>query len=139
MIRDEVDVVGPLATDRLLDHGVVWPVTGHGDILFFQLLKGGSLIDGEGGDEVLGVAAHRVAPLTRLVRSHRRPRWHHIRSAAGTVAPGIVRTTYRRRAWKDDQLTPWLRPEPQRQFLAALAKFEAEEPLSFASSVRLRC
>ena len=136
-INDEVDVVGPLAADRLVDHGVVWPVTGHGDIVFLRLLQGGSLIDGEGGDEVLGVAAHRVAPLTRLVRSHRRPRLRHIRSAVGAVAPGRVRTTYRRRVWKDDQLTPWLRPEPQRQFLAALAKFEAEEPLSFASSVRL--
>jgi asparagine synthetase B (glutamine-hydrolysing) len=137
VIGDELDVVGPLARDRLVEHGVVWPVTGHGDIPVLRLLKGGSLIDGEGGDEVLGVAAHRVAPVTRLVRSRRRPRLRHIRSAVGAVAPGRVRTTYRRRVWKDDQLTPWLRPEPHRQFLAALAKFEAEEPLSFASSVRL--
>jgi asparagine synthase (glutamine-hydrolysing) len=48
-----------------------------------------------------------------------------------------VRTTYRRRVWTDNQLTPWLRRDARRQFLAAAAKFEAEQPLSFSSSVRL--
>jgi asparagine synthetase B (glutamine-hydrolysing) len=137
VVRDELDVVGPLARDRLVEHGVVWPVTVHGDIPALRLVSGGSLIDGEGGDEVLGVAAHRVAPLTRLVRSRRLPRWRNVRSALGSVAPARVRTTYRRRVWTDNQLTPWLRREAQRQFLAAAAKFEAEQPLSFSSSVRL--
>ena len=70
-IHDELDVVGPLAAAHLVEHGVVWPPMIHADVPLLGSLRGGSLIDGEGGDEVLGVDAHRVAPLTRLARHPR--------------------------------------------------------------------
>ena len=54
-MHDELDLVGPLATPGLLAHGVVWPPLIHVDIPLLELLEGGSLLDGEGGDEVLGV------------------------------------------------------------------------------------
>ncbi len=53
VLTDELDLVGPLAGAHLVDHGVVWPPTVHGDAPVVELLRGGSLLDGEGGDEVL--------------------------------------------------------------------------------------
>ena len=46
--------VGPLASTRLVDHGVLWPPKLAGDRPSIEVVPGGSLIDGEGGDEVLG-------------------------------------------------------------------------------------
>ena len=62
-LTDELDLLGPLATPRLREHGVLWPPTLHGDIpLLEPVAQGGSLIDGEGGDEVFGVAAPASLP-----------------------------------------------------------------------------
>ncbi len=72
VIHDELDLVGPLATANLIAHGVVWPPMIHGDVPVVELVRGGSVIDGEGGDEVLGVGVHRIAPVTHLLR-HPRP------------------------------------------------------------------
>src|SRR5215207_142663 len=86
-VHDELDVVGPLAAEHLVAHGVVWPPTIAGYLPVVEPVRGGSMMDGEGGDEVLGVAAHRVAPLTRLVRAPRPVRWRRIRGALSVFAP----------------------------------------------------
>jgi asparagine synthase (glutamine-hydrolysing) len=134
-IGDELDLLGPLATARLLEHGVVWPPTIHVDIPLLEHLEGGWLLDGEGGDEVLGVADHRVAPLSRLVRRPSTLSSTRLRSALGAIAPHRRRAAYARRKY-DEWPLGWLRPGARETLLDALSEFKAGQPLSFRASVR---
>lgn len=136
-VSDELDLIGPLARPHLLEHGVVWPPTIHADATFLELLAGGSLIDGEGGDEVLGVTQHRIAPVTSLIRSPRPLRWYRVRPALGAFAPARARAGHLRRAWREQPIT-WLRPAARDGMGRALGVLDAAaQPLSFAASVRL--
>jgi asparagine synthetase B (glutamine-hydrolysing) len=134
-IHDELDVIGPLAARHLVEHGVVWPPMIHADIPLVESLRGGTLIDGEGGDEVLGVEAHRVAPLTRLVRSPRPVRRHHVSAAARALAPARVRARQLRRRLSVQPLD-WLTTEARQALIDALAAVQASQPLSFRESIR---
>jgi hypothetical protein len=136
VIHDELDVVGPLAAEHLVAHGVVWPPTITGDRPVVDAVPGGSVIDGEGGDEVLGVAAHRMARLTPLLRHPRPLRWRRLRSALGALAPAGVRASHERRGW-GEQPFPWLRPAGRQALFDRLDQAERELPLSFATSVRM--
>ncbi len=136
-LTDELDLIGELAAPRLLEHGVSWPPTGHGDIpLLEPLSPGGSLLDGEGGDVVLGVTAHRVAPVTTLLRSPRPLRWSRLRSAGGALAPTRIRASHITRGYHDKGFS-WLRPEVEDALVRFLGSSAAAEPLSFAASVRM--
>ena len=109
-IHDELDVVGPLAT------GIACASTAscgrrrsRVTCRSSTLVRGGSMIDGEGGDEVLGSAAHRVAPLARVARGRRvRCAGAAHRAGARCAAPSPVRARLLRRQWSDRRL-PWLR------------------------------
>lgn len=136
VIGDELDLLAPMATARLIEHGVVWPPTVHGDVPMLELLGGGSLLDGEGGDEVLGVTSHRIAPLARLIRTPRPLRWRRMRSALGALAPAPVRARHVRRQWTEHTLT-WLRPAGRDAVASALGDVEAKQPLSFSAGVRM--
>jgi asparagine synthase (glutamine-hydrolysing) len=133
-IDDELDLVGLLAREHLLRHGVVWPTTIARDIPLLELVRGGSLLDGEAGDEVLGDAVHRVAPLSHLLRHPTPLRRHRITVAAAAVGPAQLRVRQAQRYW-NAEATPWLRPAGRRVLLDALAQAERERPLAFSSSV----
>jgi asparagine synthetase B (glutamine-hydrolysing) len=136
MLEDELDVIGPLAVPHLLAHGVVWPPSIAADLPMFDAAQGGSLMDGEGGDEVLGVDAHRIASFTRLLRQPRPLRLHRVRSALGALAPAAVRVRHERRRW-DERPFAWLRPAAWDALISALAQAERDRPLSFSASVRM--
>jgi hypothetical protein len=135
-IDDELDLVGPLATANLVEHGVVWPPMIHGDVPVLERLGAGSLIDGEGGDEVFGVAAHRIAPVTRLLRAPRPLQWRRVRRALGALAPVRLRARHVVRQLNDRPM-PWLRPAALAALGADLVELERETPLSFPASLRL--
>jgi hypothetical protein len=135
VLHDEVDAIGPLARARLLEHGVLWPPNLAGDVPLIEAVAGGSVIDGEGGDEVFGDEAHRVAPLMRLARAPRPLRWRRVRSALETVAPGRMRARRVREQW-GDRLT-WLTPAGRHMMLGALVQDERDRPLSYAASLRM--
>jgi asparagine synthase (glutamine-hydrolysing) len=136
VIHDELDVIGPLAERHLVKHGVIWPTTVAGDIPLVEAVPGGSVLDGEGGDEVLGTATHRIAPLASLVRAPRPLRRHRLRGALGTIAPSMLRSNRARLRWLE-RPPSWLKQSAQEEFVAALAKSEVERPLSFRASVRM--
>ncbi len=136
VFHDELDVIGPLAAAHLVEHGVLWPPTLANDRPLLETVHGGSLLDGEGGDEVLGVAAHRVAPLTRVFRAPRTVRRRHIRAALGALAPAAARGRQARRRFEQQPIT-WLRPAARDGLLEALKDAERHRPLSFATSVRM--
>jgi asparagine synthetase B (glutamine-hydrolysing) len=134
-IHDELDLVGPLATRHLVEHGVLWPPTVHSDLPVMRLLAGGTLLDGEGGDEVLGIGAHRIAPITGLVRTSGLRRFRHVDLAARALAPGALRER-RVRSDAASLRWPWLRPIALEALADALVRAERERPLSFSASVR---
>jgi asparagine synthase (glutamine-hydrolysing) len=134
-LGDQLDLVGPLATEIVAEYGVLWPPTMQGDVPILDLVPGGSLIDGEGGDEVLGVAAHRVAPLNRWLREPWPPRRSRVRPALGTLAPRRLRLRHDRRQY-DRWPFAWLRPAARQAVIDQLADFRARQPLSFDRSVR---
>jgi asparagine synthase (glutamine-hydrolysing) len=135
ILRDELDLLGQIATRRLVEHGLVWPPTIHADVPALERLRGGCLIDGEGGDEVLGTALHRITPVTRLLRSPRPLRWRRVKRAVRAAAPARIRIdlAYLRR--RTDEETPWLRDRARAARVAALAEQERDAPLSFSASV----
>lgn len=133
VFTDELDLIGSLAGRHLLKHGVLWPPTIHADAPVIDAVANGSLLDGEGGDEVLGVEAHRVSPLTYLVRHPWPPRRRVLRASARALAPAGVRAA---RLQRDDASMPWMRKRLTEQLLATLRVDEAAAPLSFATSVR---
>lgn len=133
-IGDELDLVGPLAQEQLRRHGVLWPPTLHTEAPLQELIKHGSLLDGEGGDELLGSTFHRVAPVGRLIRSPRPVRWR-VRQALGATAPRQLRLGRARRRW-DAVATPWLRPAARESVVEALCADELAMPLAYSGSVR---
>jgi asparagine synthase (glutamine-hydrolysing) len=138
-LTDELDVLGPLATARLREYGVVWPPTLHVDIpLLDTLPEGGSLLDGEGGDEVFGIEAHRIAAITPVLRGQQRPTRRNLRALLGAVAPGVVRAQRSRLRWdaRFAKWTPWLRPAVRERLLKERAQADREQPLTFSASVR---
>ena len=135
-IHDELDILGPHAMAHLREHGILWPPTIAGDIPLLEPLHQGSLLDGEGGDDVLGWAAHRIAPLARLVRSPRPLRRRRTIAAAASLAPAWLRTRHVRRRLQG-QPTPWLRPVAREQLVEMFVQLERDRPLSFDASVRM--
>ncbi len=132
-LHDEVDAVGPLATARLARYGVLWPPNLAGDVPMIEAVPGGSVIDGEGGDEVIGDDWHRIAPVQRLLRS--RPlQWRRLRSALGTVGPAGARVSRIRRT--TDQTT-WLTAAGREIVLDAMAREERARPLRLATALRM--
>jgi asparagine synthase (glutamine-hydrolysing) len=136
VIFDDLDFVGPIAAEHLVQHGIVWPPAIGADVPLVKAVEGGSILDGEGGDDMLGDSMHRIAPLSRLRRSPRPLRWDRIRRALGALAPAPVRTRHiRQRAADEPRL--WLRPSARDAMLDAFAETEGGRPLSFAASVRV--
>ena len=131
----ELDFIGPLAAAHLLEHGIVWPPAIAVDIPLIDAVPGGSVIDGEGGDEVLGVTTHRIGPVTHLLRRPRPLRRRRVARCARRDRAGPVRVRSTRRTW-EGEMSAWLRPPARDAFLDVLAQEERARPLSFAASVR---
>lgn len=134
-IHDELDLVGPLAARHLEHDGVLWPPTIARDVPLLERARGGSILDGEGGDEVLGSFNHRVAPVAALLRHPRRLRPDLARAAVEAVGPTRLRIRRVERFWGAGD-TPWLRPPGRQLLLESLAAGERHRPLSFDASVR---
>jgi asparagine synthase (glutamine-hydrolysing) len=134
--EDELDVIGPIAAQHLLEHGVVWPPTIAGHAPLVQQVPGGCVIDGEGGDEVLGVGAHRISPISQVLRDPRPLCWRRARRALGALAPAPLRARHERLR-HDGHPRPWLKPAAKEALLDELAAVERARPFSFAKSVRM--
>ena len=132
-IHDELDLVGPYATGMLLRHGPVWPAMAYTEIPALEAFGGGSLLSGEGGDEVLGHSAHRIQPLAALARSPMPVRRWRYQPALRAAAPSRVRAWWAARNLEE---SPWLKPAAVEYFRDWTAKDVAHEPLSWADSVR---
>lgn len=73
------------AKRSLRERGLLWPAALHLDHVVFETARGGTLLTGEGGDEVLG--PRRITPVTLLLRERRRPSRALIRWAVRSLEP----------------------------------------------------
>jgi asparagine synthase (glutamine-hydrolysing) len=134
---DDADVLGPPARKSLLQHGVLWPPLIHTAAPFQELVRGGTVLTGEGGDEWLG--PQRSAVFRHMLNRRGRVSRPVLVHLARTLAPQWFR---RRRLLEhltaDDPL-PWLQPAAKAAVLESLARDQADQPLRYDRSLaRLR-
>ena len=127
-VTDELDLVGPVAGPVLRRFGPLWPPNSHFGGLLVPYARGGTLVTGVGGDQLLEPDAH---PVARLLTRRRRPRRSDLRSVAAAMAPRAVRVW---RARRHVEPLPWLTPGAAAAHGRALAQ-ETLEPLWWGRSV----
>jgi len=131
-ITTELDIIGPLTAPVLRAHGGPTFPAGLGNtILLAQHARGGGLVTGNAGDEVLG--GHRAAVLRTVLRRRgrglTRADW---RQAAACAAPAPVRRRLGRREADD---AAWLRPVLRGTVLGETMRSHAARPLRWDRSV----
>ena len=110
-IRAEFDVLGPLARSALRRHGLFWPPNAHTRIPMLEAARGGSLLGGNGGDEVFrSIVKPKTMTHMQVFRSmppHR---------AAMTFVVNALPARWRIFAQYHHGLRfPWLRPAARRE------------------------
>lgn len=132
-LTDDLDLLGDRAVAALRRYGQLWTPMLYVNLPMLEQARGGALLTGQGGDEVLG--SHRIAPLRALADAGRRARRRDVRRAVGAAAPNVLRTWWARRRVDPSVVPPWLRPEVARAHHAALVRDRAGEPLRADRSV----
>jgi asparagine synthase (glutamine-hydrolysing) len=130
-VSDETDLVGPVAQESLLRHGPLYPANAHSVVPALGALRGGSLLTGQGGDEVLG--GHRWTPLNEVLGRRRRPGRHDATRLLTAALPRPVRGRVTRGLAAVGEL-PWLRLDARKQ-AAGLARRRPDEPVRFDRAV----
>lgn len=113
---DELDAVGPYAQRMLGDHGLLWPFNMHFHLPLLDLARGGSLLTGLGGDQLLGVL--RPAP--------QRSRLRRLAHGALGYAPGVLRGALMAR--RHPLEAPWMRAAGRRAAARAWAAQLSTQP-----------
>jgi hypothetical protein len=123
-LADELDCVGPYARRALASHGLLWPFNAHFHAPLFEAARGGSLLTGIGGDEILGESSWARA--VDVLAARVRPQPRDVRRVAFYVAPSAVR-----RPWISRRLPlafGWLRPDARRELVRRWTAQAASEP-----------
>ena len=123
----DLDLLGPVACDALLRHGLFWPAPAYAMIPMLRAARGGTLLSGDGGDEVFGLWS--LARLRSTIARHQRPSRAAIRDLAVRSLPYPWRFRFARRSVRPYQT--WLTPGAFVAQQAALAAEEACEPMSW--------
>ena len=124
-LDDELDCIGPIATETLRRHGLFWPPNAHFHVPILRKAADGSLVTGVGGDEVLGSGRWGRAEAVLAGAARPGPR-DALRVGLALSPPAIRRRVFRSRG---DVPFPWLRPGARRAVGDALVRDAAAEPL----------
>jgi asparagine synthetase B (glutamine-hydrolysing) len=136
----DFDLLGPLTTGLLRDHGLLWPAPIAVLMPMIDVAAGGVFVTGEGGDEVFGTWA-LAEPWSRL-RGVREPqlsrqssRQSSLRQVVGAGLPRPLR--YRRALARERPYQTWLTAEAHVVLRQALARESvATSPLWWDSYLR---
>jgi asparagine synthase (glutamine-hydrolysing) len=118
-IGDELDPLGPVATEVLRRHGLFWPPVAHRIAPALEAARGHVLVLGTGGDETF--SPWRPHPARRRLDVRVRPVRRAVKRAAFNLLPERLRIRVSLRRRRD---LSWLRPvalrEVERQYRAWL-------------------
>jgi asparagine synthase (glutamine-hydrolysing) len=129
-VRDELDALGDVATESLRRLGVRWPANAYLHAPVLELARGGALLTGVGGDELLGTSASRHV---WLLRGRSRPRRGDPRAVAGALRPRSAREA----AWlRNAPGFPWLTPVGEERVQRVLARDETGWPHRWDRTIR---
>jgi asparagine synthase (glutamine-hydrolysing) len=129
-LHDELDALGPVATAVLRGLGPHWPGNAYLHAPILELARGGSVLTGAGGDELLGTRASRHV---LVARRRTRPRWRDVPATALGLAPRPIR----RFVWRHrNPGAGWLTEAGRALVGRALAQDEVGYPHRWDSSVR---
>lgn len=131
---DACDVLGERALRGLSRHGLLWPAMVHCHAPLVELAAGGgSIVTGEGGDEVLG--SQRIAAVDYAIKYRHSPRLRTLRQLAESLAPAIERQRRMRKRVRAETLVPWLRKDVAERFVQRLAGDLTGGPLRWDEAV----
>jgi asparagine synthase (glutamine-hydrolysing) len=134
VLTDELDLIGPLACECLLRNGVVYPSAAYDRLPMLRQARGGTLLTGVGGDELLRTWrwGHTAAVLARRVR----PAFRDVLRIGAAVAPARVRAAALRRITPLD--LPWLRPDAAEAVRQSFYSYLVAEPFRWDQRTRWR-
>ena len=133
-LRHELDCVGPLARGILERHGLLWPFNAHFHAPLLEIARGGTLLTGVGGDELLGTS--HWARAAAVLCGATRPRLRDVARVGVAVAPRSVRSAVLRTRYPGDTRLPWLTERANGELRRRSADDLASEPLRWADRWR---
>jgi hypothetical protein len=134
---DEIDLIGPYGQAILLRHGLLWPAQAHFLLPIIERARGGTVLTGFGGDQLLDIGwawQHANMLLSRRIRL--RPR--HVRGLVAALGPPTLRRVVLRRRLMAEPPLPWLRPEANREVMRQRVETDLLESVRWDTSIR-RC
>jgi asparagine synthetase B (glutamine-hydrolysing) len=131
---DELDAVGPIASELLRRHGVLFPANAHFHIPIAAAARGGTVLTGFGGDELLQTSVWLRLNLV-LTRRLRPRRSDALRLLLAAVPPARA-AAYRRRHGMAVPAS-WLRPAATERMSAARLADQMAEPVRWDRSLRV--
>jgi hypothetical protein len=130
-IDEELDAVGDLAMDAIRRHGLFWPPNAHAMVPMLREAQAGSLVTGNGGDEIFSPWAFRRTALIR--RGRLLPAREDLKHVAASFLPRRARTALWRR--RRSLELPWLTTEGSAQLQAAWAERSSAFPRTWRSAL----
>lgn len=132
---EDADLLGPAAQEVLLRHGVIWSPVLATRWHHMALAAGGSLVSGEGGDEVLG--PRRPTRVSTLLRTRSwRVGARMVRGTLADIAPRPVRVGRWKRRFASGLGLEWLCPDVREDYLLRSAEQWSAEPFAWPHAVQ---
>ncbi len=128
-----LDLLGPVAAGGMLRHGVLYPGNAHMVVPLAGVARGGSVVTGFAGDDVLGEWPFET--IAALVARRRAPRAGDARALVRWAAPARIRADRYATARRWVQL-PWLRPPHDRRVALRIAADMAGSPRTWSARMR---
>jgi hypothetical protein len=135
-VWDDLDALGPYASRILSRHGLLWPPNTHFHVPIFETARGGTVLTGIGGDEML--APNRWLHVAQVLDRRVRPHVRDVLRIGYAVAPQAVRRGILRRRETAAAPFGWLRPDAERALRSQVIAQMAGEPPRWDCWVR-RC
>jgi asparagine synthetase B (glutamine-hydrolysing) len=132
-VGDDLDLIGAVAQPLLRRHGPLYPANSHSNMPLMDAARGGSLLIGIGGDELL--TRRRRQALMDLLARRRRPEPRDLRLLAGVLLPRPLRRRVIRGG--ESLAAPelaWLTPEG-RDLVARAERSVLDEPARWSAAV----
>ncbi len=131
----ELDLVGEVAAAEVRRHGVLWPANTHFHAPVADRARGGTLLTGFGGDEIMSPGWQWDRANWVLTR-RTRPRPADAPVVLAALAPAAVRRAVVGRRPDPAPACPWLTPAASARALAAWRDLRTSEPVRHDRAVR---